>query len=328
MKRMFTFDPSRYAAEFAAKEYVHIRGGLAAEFFAAARAQVEKNLQTALMPKFAIGDKQQAMYEFPDQAYLREFLEGVGGICGLDPARLVISERHIKSYEADAAPYPLAHKDRYATQVAVGFSICVPQGSTLVIYPGAQRDLNPFNSSTELRKSLRPEWLPETTLKAAQRVEIQDAPGDVVMFRGNSIWHLRERPAGTAMLYFKLNAFHSDPMGEDPRTAGCQARTNQQAAAPDDQLRQAVPILGRKVDCIVRRCNRHWQETIGVVLYGEPHFTIDEQELALLKALDGKRTVRAAIEVLIGGSDDRVLLKKIRLLAQRGIVDLLPAETV
>ena len=44
-----------------------------------------------------------------------------------------------------------------------------------------------------------------------------------------------------------------------------------------------------------------------------------EQELALLKALDGKRTVRGAIESLIGGTDDRVLLKKLRLLSHANL---------
>jgi hypothetical protein len=325
MKRMFSFDPEKYAAEYAAKEYVHIRHGLKPEFLAEARRQVGKNLDTGIMEKFAIGDKQQAMYRFADEEYLREFLETIGAICGLDASRLVVSERHIKAYEADADPKPLAHKDRFATQVAVGFSIEVPAGSTLVLYPRAERDINLFNTSTELRKSLRPDGLPEARLKDATRVEIQDAPGDVMMFRGNSIWHMRERPAGTIMLYFKLNDYHCDPLGEDPRTPQYRACTRALAAAPTEQIIDAVPILGRRVDYIHHRYSRDWSEVTGVVLWGENHLTIDDEELKLLKAIDGERSVRSVVRAVAGGTDDRVLLDKLRQLAQCGIVELLPS---
>ena len=32
----------------------------------------------------------------------------------------MVSERHIKAYEADADPEPMPHKDRYATQDRAG----------------------------------------------------------------------------------------------------------------------------------------------------------------------------------------------------------------
>jgi hypothetical protein len=277
------------------------------------------------MDKFAIGDKQQALYQFPDDDYLKEFLRTVGALCGLDPAKLVISERHIKAYEDNADPAPLAHKDRLATQVAVGFAVRVPPGSTLVLYPNAERSINPFNTSTELRASLRPENLPETTLKGVRPVEIQDGPRDVMVFRGNTIWHLRARPAGTVMVYFKLNAFHCDPLGEDPRTAEYQARARRLASQKNDEVGEAIPVLGRRVDYLHRRYNRFWQEVTGVVLWGEKHFTIDEQELQALKAMDGQRSVNAVIRAVTGKAQDPVLLNKLHRLAERGIVDLLPA---
>jgi hypothetical protein len=328
MKRMFTFDPTPFAAELAAKEFVRIPQGLTPTYLDSLRRQVNKNLETGLMANFAIGDKQQAMYQFPDHEHLREFLDMVGKVCGLEPDLLVISERHIKAYEADADPYPLAHKDRLATQIAVGFSVNVPAGSTLLLWPNAERGTNPFNTSTELRKSLRREQLPETTLKGVAPVEIQDAPGDVMMFRGNSIWHLRNHAAGTVMVYFKLNAFHCDPLGEDPRTPEYQARTRQLAAAADEVVMEAIAVLGRRVDYIHHRYNRHWEELTGVVLWGEKHLTIDEEELQALKAMDGKRTVREVIRAVKGGADDEALLKKLRQLAERSIVDLLPAPAV
>jgi hypothetical protein len=324
MKRMFAFDPVPYAAQFAARDYVHIPGGLSEAFYEVARQQVEHNLQTGLMANFHIGDKQQALYEFPDADYLREFLAMVGAVSGLDADRLVISERHIKAYDKDAEPLPLAHKDRFATEVAVGLAIRVPKGSTLVLYPNDERDVNPFNTSTELRASLRPETLPETRLRNAKRVEIQDSARDIMMFRGNAIWHLREHPAGTVMLYFKLNAFHSDPLGEDPRTGEFQAQTRALAASNGEQFVQTVPVLGRRVDYVQRRYNRAWQEVVGVVLWGQRHFTIDDQEYRALQLLDGKRTVREVVRAVSGGLDD-TLVKRLRRLAERGVVDLLPA---
>ena len=80
MEKMFSFDPALYAADFTAHGFVHIRGGLTAGFYRNLAVQVEEHLRGELLKQFAIGDKQQAMYEFPDQGYVREFLEGVGGI--------------------------------------------------------------------------------------------------------------------------------------------------------------------------------------------------------------------------------------------------------
>lgn len=325
MTPMFAFDPAEYAATFAAHEYVRIPKGLTEEFYQQAVRQVEQSLETSLMKQFAIGDKQQAKYEFPGPEYVAEFRRMVGGVTRLDPERLVISERHIKAYEEGANAYPLAHKDRFATQVAVGFSIRVPQGSTLVLYPDTDRAVNPFSSSTEYRASLAPERLAEVTCKNARRVEIQDEPRDVMMFRGNSIWHLRERPAGTVMLYFKLNAFNCDPLGEDPETPAHRERSRRLAKSSDADLAGLVPVLGRRVDHVHRRYNHHWQETLGVVLYGEKHFTIDEQEVRALQLMNGQRPLRAILEALAPADQHAAVCQKVRRLVERGVVDLLPA---
>src|SRR5436190_16607975 len=103
---MFTFDPAKYAGQFAREGYVHIRGGVGDAFYRKVVAQVEQSMRTRVMKEFAIGDKQQAMYEFPDGGdgadYASELRAAVGGVCGLDPERLVVSERHVKAYDADA----------------------------------------------------------------------------------------------------------------------------------------------------------------------------------------------------------------------------------
>jgi hypothetical protein len=216
--KLFAFDPHDYSAAYAEHGFVHIRQGLTKEFYELLTAQVDEYFQSRRLEKFALGDKQQSLYQFPqDWDCFGELLNGLASVCGLDRNALILSERHIKAYDRNANPHPLPHKDRYGSEVSVGFSVTVPEASKLVLYLYDDVSVNLFDSSAELRASLTPEMLPEIKLKNARRVELSDSSGDVVMFRGNAIWHLRSYPAGTTMLYLKLNTFNSDPLGEDPR---------------------------------------------------------------------------------------------------------------
>jgi hypothetical protein len=324
---MFTFDPARYAGQFANEGWAHIRGGVSESFYRKAAAQIEQSMKTKLMKEFAIGDKQQAMYEFPEGAdYVTEVRQAVGTLCGLPVGDIVLSERHVKGYEATAAAEPHAHKDRYASQISLGLSIHVREGSTLVLYPQDENDINPFNTSAQLRASLSPERHPEAALKKAKKVEIADQARDVIIFRGHKFWHLRRNPALTTMLYLKLNAFNCDPLGEDPRTPEFRKRTEQAIELSDAQLELALPLIGRRVDYFHRHYTRDWHEVPGVVLWGEKHFTIDEDEMRGLKAIDGKRTV-GTITAAMGEKIDRAAkLAKVRRLARRGVIDLVPAS--
>jgi len=320
---MFEFVPALYAEQFAREGYVHIRGGVTEPFYRKVVQQVEENMKSKLMKEFAIGDKQQAMYEFPEGAdYTRELCQAVGAVTGLAADDLVVSERHIKGYEANAASEPNAHKDRFASQISVGLSVHVREGSKLVLYPYDECEVNPFNTSVQLRASLSPDRYPEPRLKSARRVEILDQARDVIIFRGHKFWHLRSNPALTTMLYLKMNAFNCDPLGEDPRTEGIRQRTHSAAECPDHELEGQVPLIGRRVDYIHRHYNRDWREVIGVVLWGEKHFTIDEDELRLMQAIDGKRRIGAIIQAVNGTTERAAKLEKVRRLARRGVIDL------
>ena len=322
--KMFQFDPTRYAEHFAKEGYAHIPGAVTEDFYRKMVRQVEQNMQSKVMKEFAIGDKQQAMYEFPDDGadYAAELCEAVAGVCGVRADELVLSERHVKAYEANAAPEPNAHKDRFASQISVGLSVHVREGSTLVLYPYDELDVNPFNTSVQLRASLSPDRYPEPALKRARRVEIKDAARDVIIFRGHKIWHLRANPANTTMLYFKMNAFNCDPLGEDRRTGDLRAGTERAVGLSDEQLEQLVPLVGRRVDYVHRMYNRDWREVVGVVLWGEKHFTIDDDELKALQAIDGRRTVGSVAAVMSGPTDRRAALEKVRRLARRGVIEL------
>lgn len=326
--RLFTFNPAEYADAYAREGYVHIKSGVSKEFYERMSKQVNEYISTRVMKEFAIGDKQQAMYEFPsDGEYVEQLLQSVGAVCGLDPQTLVMSERHIKAYESGADPEPHAHKDRFASEVSVGISVHVREGSTLVLYPYDELDVNPFNASTLLRASLSTDRHPEPRLKHARRVEINDSPGDVIMFRGHKIWHLRSNPANTTMLYLKLNSMNCDPLGEDPRTAVIRQETQKIVGCPDDQLLQLIALIGRRVDYMHKFYDRLWQEVPGVVLWGEKHYTLDDDEFRSLKLMNGRRTVEEIITELGLNGNKAAIVSKIRKLALRGVVDLLPKRS-
>jgi hypothetical protein len=315
--KLFTFDPAVYSAEFSARGYVHIPGGLTEEYYNVLLRQVEDHLHGRRLDQFAL-------YEFPagGDGYT-QLREAVGAVCGLEPREVVVSERHIKAYDADADPLPQPHKDRFATQVAVGFAVRVSAGSTLVIWPNDDVVANPFNSWAEMRTALAPGQEPEAVLADAERVEIHDAARDVVMFRGSAMWHRRENAAGTTMLHFKLNAWNCDPIGEDPQTAECREHTRKLLQGSDDELCLLVPRPGRKVDTFQRRYTRDWQDVLGVMLYGDRFLSVDETEWALLHEVDSRRTVADVIAAagLIGCGCGRV-----RRLAECGILDLVTPD--
>ena len=325
-EKMFQFSPADYAAQFAKEGYVHIRGGVTETFFNKVVAQVEQSMKIRLMKEFAIGDKQQSMYEFPDDDgdYVNELCTNVARVTGLKPEDMVLSERHVKAYEATAAAEPHAHKDRFASEISVGLSVHVKEGSTLVLFPHDELETNPFNTSVQLRASLSPERYPEPRLKKAKRVEIKDAARDVIIFRGHKFWHLRANPALTTMLYFKMNSFNCDPLGEDPRTPVMRSKTQAAIDAKVDEIERMVPLIGRRVDFFHRHYNRNWEEVPGVVLWGEKHFTLDEDDFQMLKGVDGQRSVGTLLDAAVSGAaaDRGAKIEKVKRLARRGVIDL------
>src|SRR5262249_46249026 len=136
MSTLFSFDPAEYAARYAAQGWVHIRGGLSPGFLEQVAAQVQNHLDAHRLKDWAIGDKQQGLFEFPAGTdYYEQFLAGVGGVTGLDPKRLALSERDIKADQANADAHPPAHKDPHASQLSGGFSVTLPPRHQPVLYP-------------------------------------------------------------------------------------------------------------------------------------------------------------------------------------------------
>lgn len=312
--KMFRFSPDEFRKTYEEQGWAHIPEGLTPEFLAEARRLVAAaDDERVLRGQGIKGAKEQFVFDFPDDAHYGELFDAVASMCGLDRAEVTLSERHIKSYEKDAEPFPGAHKDRFASQVSMGLSLEVPEGSYLVLYPDDDVWENPF-LNTALRDSLEPDQVPEVALQGAREVEIHDRPGDVIVFRGSAFWHLRRHSAGTVNIYLKFNEFNCDPLGEDPSTPERRRATTAALDGADEAVAARVPVLSRRFDSVFREYRREgWPERLFANVWGQNAFPVSDAEFALLQAADGRRTVADL------GAD----IAAVRRLATRGALDLL-----
>lgn len=201
--QVFDFAPETCAAMYQQQGWVLIPGGIAPDFLAFARAA------EAPANEFGIeGKKQQTRIELPVQVSLNTLFDVVCAVTGLDRRRIVLSERHLQTYDPGADPYPHAHKDWRSSQVSVGLTLRTTPESRLNLWPEEDRKPNVADKAAYAD--------PRGFMFAPLR--IHDHVGDVVMFGGASTWHRREHAAGVTNLYLKFNDFGHDPLGEDPRT--------------------------------------------------------------------------------------------------------------
>ena len=316
---VFDFDAAAYRERYREQGWVYIPGGMDGEFLAEVTSFTQRSFGDHVVTGKAIsGAKSQALYDFPAAVDFPDHLfDVVAEVAGLQRATMTLSERHIKAYDADAPANPTAHKDRLASQVSVGLSISVPEASYLVLYPNTDRSPNPSNVSSALLERLPAERHPDVILRDAEEVRIDDAPGDVVMFEGSSMWHLRRNPANTINLYLKFNDFGSDPLGEDPTTELRRERTR--LALADGDLEDRVPVLARQMDTITREHTRAgWRENLLAGVWNRPPLPISESQLELLRQIDGARPVRE-----LAGERNGAVVSDVRELARHGVIDLI-----
>jgi hypothetical protein len=325
--KVFDFDPSEYADRYAGEGYVHIREGLSREFHASLLEYAQRELTSHKLDEFAIkGKKEQSLYDFPPEVDIGELYDVVCATCGLDRANVTLSERHIQIYEASAAPEPPAHKDRFPSQVSMGFSISIPAESRLVLYPYSHRETNPFNTSAGLRRHLQPHELPEVALKGARELVLDDADRDVVMFPGSTTWHLRRNAARALNLYLKFNDLGCDPLGEDPFTDGLRARTLAALSAGPESLGALVPVLARRLDTVSRTATRDgWREVLEARVFGEEPIGLTTLQHAALTTLDGSETLSALASRVAAGGDAADAARQLARLAELGALDLVDA---
>ena len=322
--RIFAVDPEEHAATYRSQGWVHIKGGMTPEFLDALTGFVDRAMTDGRGDeRFAFqGKKEQIVYDFSADFddYPGEMYDFVSKLCGLDRDTITLSERHFQVYDPSADPEPAAHKDRYGSQVSMGFSVRIPEVSRLVLYPHDHRSLNPFNSSVAFRASLQPDELPEVALRTAREVELADEAGDIVAFPGASTWHLRRRSANAINLYCKFNDFNCDPLGEDPHTPDVRRASLELLATANGDTENLRPMHARQFD----RAARVFAREPGVAVYeanvwGQPAFGLTDQQFAVLQAIDGRTTWGELAARLSGQADVDASL---RYLVERGAVDL------
>jgi hypothetical protein len=321
--KVFGFDPAEYADIYRGQEWVHIPGGIDAEFFAQLRSFTEREFSSHVVRGKAIGGtKEQALYEFPDAVdFPGHLFDVVAAVSGLRRETMTLSERHIKAYDEDAPADPVAHKDRLSSQVSVGLSIDIPEGSALGLYPVDHRETNMFNVSAALRESLAPEEQPDVILKDAREVVIHDKPGDVVMFAGSSMWHVRKNGSRVVNLYLKFNDFESDPLGEDPLT---EQRRTETLAALRGPIEGLAAIPSRRLDTITQQFTRDgWRDTVQASVWDQKPVSLTADQHSLLRALNGRSPVGSLVQQLAsGGRGEADVEADLRRLCERGVIDL------
>jgi hypothetical protein len=314
--KVFSFDPSEHRETFLSQGWLHVANGVTPEFVEVMKDFVARELSEEKLKQFALaGKKGQGRFDFPPEVdFPGEMYDVIAAVCGLNPESIALSERHINAYNNDAKPDPLPHKDRDASKVSVG--LCIePADSEVVIYPGASRERNPFVSAATYYESLPGDQKPENTLTEDQAVAIRDQPGDVVMFYGSEIWHLRRRSAGSVNLYLKFNDFDYDPLGEDPTTIERQESTRQLLQSSNGALDTAVVKPSRQLEQLTHLYSRNALQVRQAKVWGRHPVQLGQEEFEILQALNGGKQVSA-----LGGD----ATEHVRRLAEYGVVDLLP----
>lgn len=301
-KNIFTFSPSDYQEQFSKNGYILIKNGIDANFLEAAIEQAEQQRidQKEINNCFFKGKKRQYLYGFEEWDFYDSGLETLARTASLPLDKATLCERHIKVYEPDAKPHVPAHKDRIAAQVTVGIPLLIPEESHIVLWPEDHLDINSLNTTALWRNNLDEEQLPQNILDGIEPVRVYAEPGDVVMFRGNSIHHERENPANARILYLKLNGMRLDPMGEDPSTLREQETSQQILAQLDDQkLLDCIVEVSPRLEKISRHYTRlYWTEVIQAYVADEKEFTVSELELEVFKKAEDQKTVREVISRL------------------------------
>ena len=313
--KVFSFDPSEHRETFLSQGWLHVKSGVTPEFVEVMKEFVARELSEEKLQQFALaGKKGQGRFDFPPEVdFPGEMYDVIAEVCGLDRATIALSERHINAYDNDAKPDPAPHKDRDASKVSVG--LCIePADSEVVIFPGASRERNPYVSAATYYESLPDDQKPENTLIEDQAVAIRDEPGDVVMFYGSEIWHLRRRSAGSVNLYLKFNDFDYDPLGEDPTTIERQERTRQVLSSNGD-LSRAVVKPSRQLEQVTHLFSRNALQVRQAKIWGRTPVPLGEEEFQILQSLNGGKEVATL--------GDKAA-EHVRRLAEHGVVDLLP----
>jgi hypothetical protein len=214
-------DPKYRQREFKANGFVHLKNILDDEFRCCLMEFYKRSIFGGVQEIGAwkiYGKKRQYLFDFTDHGQADAFRNGMSRLIGIDPETFTISERHLKVYDQDAAPWPAPHKDRAASEVSIGLPIMIPPGSSACMFPELQFGPNREERAIFLRSDEGDDQ--ERLYRGEGAVMLHEELGDVIAFLGSSIFHERARPAGAAILYIKVNGSGHDPLGENVYATG------------------------------------------------------------------------------------------------------------
>lgn len=317
---LFTCDPVAAADHYRARGFAAWSGGVSGPFLAAARPQVDalrEHLESQARPSYVERD-----FALPGAEHHDELLAFTAALTGTPPGSWILAECQLKGYGFGVSADPSLHKDRSASELAIGVPLWVPGASAIVLYPEHCRDANPFPSAREYGTRLTLGQRPEVALLGASPRRIASAVGDVVAFPGSSMFHGRERPAGVVALYFKLNRMGLDPLGADPRTYAARRASLALADGEDPALAELdvtpCPLLTK---VIRERCRLDGWHSLEIgQIAGHKDLLLSEHELSIVLHVVSPTRVAALlahlrIEVAAG-------LAMIRRLVRGGGLDL------
>lgn len=213
---IFKKDIGAYAGELKSKGYILLKDVLTEEFLNYMRDFQKKSIAGDVAENGTwriTGKKHQYVFPFPSDKAAEEFRDGLSRLTGLKKETLTISERHLKQYEEDAAPYPAPHKDRGASKFSVGLPIHLGPKTSVVVFPSLDRTDNLGDRAVFMTKEERPDL--DKIYDSKDALFLNEELGDVIVFHGSSMFHERVRPAGTGVLYIKMNDDGRDPLGEN-----------------------------------------------------------------------------------------------------------------
>jgi len=335
----FAVSPHGYAEQFSRVGYVHIKEGVSEEFRRFATTQMEECFRTGereLVNREIKKKKKQYLFAMPDDDdFVRALVEWVAVVSGRSAELLTISERHIMVYDDDAVSFPSMHKDRLASEVALGIPLTVGAEARVALVPGRARAVNPLDNAVyrscpvdpnaaAAEAGPRERYLKEEEIRYSDIVNLDVQPGDLVIFAGSSMYHGRLNASRSAALYFKFNAMRLDPLGEDPTTIRQRCNSMRMLDREGDALLASTVELSPRLQGIGQHYTRpNWASVIQVSIGAEGNFDISEDDLKFLLALRGRRLLKhVLLEVGVPEGKNMSDLPGIRRLISVGAIDL------
>lgn len=206
-------------------------------------------------------------------------------VMGVEPQDLTLADLLLSSYGDTVGASPSLHKDRLASEIAVGIPLVLSPGSEFVHVTDGDPEPNPFESAGRYNRLLDTSEL--IGLRVAPLTAVDVGRGDALMFPGSRWFHGRRNAAGTVVLYAKLNTLGLDPQGLDPRTRAARWRSLQLATNADaaSLLTAEVTTAPQLVGLSSFRAPTGAELCIAELI--ERSVRLDAVEAELLRSIDG-----------------------------------------